>query len=109
MRRLVYWGALLAFGVVFFFFVLADNGFERCAAAAPRLESRYGGLSYFPPGYECLYTTRPNKLVALDQRGWMNWALAIGTGLLLLYGSLSFSVRMGLRVSARRTPPAPTG
>ncbi len=105
-RRTVYWTSILAL-VVAWFTLTSSDGTAACQAGAlppPLDEFAPDGLSYFPPGYECLYITGQNTVEPLDAAGWIDWAVNLGIFLLLLYGAVSFGVRIGLRVSGRRTP-----
>jgi len=102
-RRIVYWSLLLALTVIWFGFVSAD-GTAACQAAAPRPpldEFAAQGISYFPPGYWCLYI-RHNSVEPFDAAGWIDWSVSLGIVLLLIYGALSFVVRLALRVRERR-------
>jgi hypothetical protein len=61
------------------------------------------GLSYLPPGYECLYISGRDTVEPLDAAGWFEWGVSVGVLLLLAYGAVSFALRVGLRVSKRRS------
>ena len=102
-RRIVYWSLLLVLTVIWFGFVFSD-GTAACQAAAPRPpldEFAAQGISYFPPGYWCLYI-RHNSVEPFDAAGWIDWSVSLGIVLLLIYGALSFVVRLALRVRERR-------
>jgi len=102
-RRIVYWSLLLALTVIWFGFVFSD-GTAACQAAAPRPpldEFAVAGISYLPPGYSCLYI-RHSSVEPFDAAGWIDWSVSLGIVLLLLYGALSFVVRLASRFRERR-------
>ena len=95
LRRPLYWGSLLALVAAWFMFGGA-SGLAACQAATsppPLDEFGTNGLSYFPPGYRCLYIDG-NTVEPLDAAGWRAWTLVMGILLLLIYGVLSFVVRL---------------
>ena len=107
-RRVFYWLLLLGLIGVWFFGTHSD-GTAACRAAAPPTplnEFAPGGISYLPPGYECLYI-KQNTVEPLDAAGWFEWAVSVAILLVLCYGALSVVVRIGLRATDRRARAAP--
>jgi hypothetical protein len=100
-RRLIFWASLVSLVAVWW--VAPANNYAACktaAASAGEAEWAPGGLSLIPPGYECLYI-RANEVVPLDAGGWLELVAQTAIPGLLLYGLVSFSLRLRGRYAAQ--------
>jgi cbb3-type cytochrome oxidase subunit 3 len=103
-RRVIYWAGILSLAVVWWMDPGDDYAAcQEAAAAAGQAEWAPDGLSVFPPGYECLYI-RGDEVVPLDVGGWVELVAQTAVPVLLLYGLVSFALRM-----RGRHAPQPAG
>jgi hypothetical protein len=99
-RRVIYWGGIVSLVAVWW--MAPGDTYGACAkaaASAGEAEWAPGGLSVLPPGYECLYI-RGDEVVPLDVGGWVELIAQTAVPVLLLYGLVSFALRM----RGRHTP-----
>jgi hypothetical protein len=98
-RRAGYWASLLAL-VLAWFTLTSSDGRAACQAAAPPPPlDEYGtdGISYFPPGYNCLYIDGRNTVEPLDAAGWVDWSIGVAILVMIVYGALRFVAQLRRR------------
>ena len=93
-RRVIFWGGVLSLAAIWWMAPADDYAAcRKAAASAGEPEWSPHGLSLFPPGYECLYL-RGDEVVPLDAGGWLGLIAQIAIPALLLYGLVSFALRL---------------